>query len=237
MKIAICDDLPEERAALRQSLSAFLSQAGMEAEITEYSGGEALLEDFSADKFSLIFLDIYMDGISGVETARRLREKDPACLIVFTTTSLEHGADAFDVDAFHYLVKPIAQEKLFTVLRRWQSLLSELQTVTLKSGRGNIRILVRDILYIEVHGRACTVHTRSGPVQASMTLSALEALLPADQFIKPIRYCIAALQYIRHIDQTYLELEDGTQLPFARGERDNLRQVLSAYRLRQLRRR
>ena len=235
MKIAICDDLLSERDNLRGLLGAILAENGQSAEICEFESGEALLQ--SKQSFGLIFLDIYMDGITGIETARQLKESDPDSLIVFTTTSIEHGADAFEVDAFHYLVKPIDPAKLRSVLRRWLNLLSEIQTVELKSGRGNRKVPVRDILYVEVQGRSCCVHTVSEEIGASMTLSALEEALPSDQFVKPIRYCLAALRHIRHIGEGFLELEDGTQIKTARGSGEELRQTLSSYRLRQLRRR
>lgn len=235
MRIAICDDLQEQREILQRLLAEYFSENGLQAEFSQYTCGEDLLK--SEKSYDLIFLDIYMDGISGIETARQLKEKEPACLIVFTTTSMEHGADAFEVDAFHYLVKPIDPVKLHNVLCRWRNLLSEIHTVEIKSGRGSRKVPVRDILYVEVLGRSCCVHTASEEINASMTLSALEELLPADQFVKPIRYCLASLRYIRHIGEGFLELEDGTQIKTARGSTDALRQTLSSYRLRQLRRR
>lgn len=237
MKIAVCDDLPQERKALIGMLQEFFAQEKITDEICEYASGEALLEAHAPGNFGLIFLDIYMDGITGIQTANAIRETDPDCLIVFTTTSLEHGADAFDVDAFHYLVKPIDKTKLFSVLKRWQNLLSDIQTVPLKCGRTVRPVPIRDILYIEVQGRNSTVHTASEAIETSMSLSSLEEALPSGQFVKPIRYCLAALRYIRTIGETDLGLENGTRLKISRAERENLRQALTAYRLRMLRRR
>lgn len=237
MKIAICDDLETERQILRNALADFFDREGMQVQLCEFTSGEALLKDYTPDTFSLVFLDVYMGGITGVETARRLRQMDPNCLMVFITTSLEHGADAFDVDAFHYLVKPLNVEKLTSVMRRWKDILSEIQTVTLKCSRREQLVPVREILYIEVSGRVSTVHTLNEVIPTSMTLSSLEALLPAEQFVKPIRYLLAALRYVQNVGDTQLTLTDGTQLPIARAERENLRQALSTYRLRQLRRR
>ena len=237
MKIAICDDLEIERQTLRNALVDFFDREGMRVQLCEFTSGEALLKNFTPDTYSLIFLDIYMGGITGVETAHKLRQLDPNCLMVFITTSLEHGADAFDVEAFHYLVKPLNTDKLNTVMLRWKNILSEIQTVTLKCGRSMRQIPVREIQYIEVSGRVSTVHTAKEVIPTSMTLSSLEELLPSEQFVKPIRYLLAALRYIQNVGDTQLTLTDGTQLPISRAERENLRQALSAYRLRQLRRR
>lgn len=237
MKIAICDDLQSARQELHAMVREYLAQESMTAEILEFSSGEALLEVFSPGLFDLIFLDIYMDGITGIQTAHLIREKDPDCLIVFTTTSLEHGADAFDLEAFHYLVKPVDKTKLFSVLTRWKNLLSEIQTIPLRCGRSVRPVLIRDILYIEVQGRSSTVYTAKEAIPTSMTLSSLEEALPAGQFVKPIRYQLAALRHIRTVGEQELELENGTKLKISRRERENLRQQLSSYRLRMLRRR
>ena len=237
MNIAICDDLAQERTELRELLAAYMHEHSLRARICEYNSGEAVLEAFAPGMFSLIFLDIYMQGLTGIQTARKLKEADPNCLIVFVTTSPEHGADAFDVDAYHYLIKPLDKAKLFAVLHRWQNLLSEIQTVCLKCGRLNRDIPIREIVYIEVHGRTSTVHTLHETIDTSMTLSSLEAALPPGQFVKPIRYCLAALRYIQSIGETTLRLADNRELNISRLERENLRQQLSAYRLRMLRRR
>lgn len=237
MKIAICDDLETERQTLRNALTNFFDREGMQVQLCEFTSGEALLKSFTPDTYSLVFLDVYMGGITGVETAQKIRAIDPNCLMVFITTSLEHGADAFDVDAFHYLVKPLNADKLESVMRRWKNILSEIQTVTLKCSRSQRQIPVREILYIEVSGRVSTVHTVNEVIPTSMTLSSLEELLPAEQFVKPIRYLLAALRYIQNVGDAQLTLTDGTVLNISRAERENLRQALSAYRLRQLRRR
>ena len=237
MKIAICDDLQEERLRLIPQLYEFLAANGISAELCEYDSGEALTAAFSKGLFSLIFLDIYMGGISGVETANRLKAADPDCTIIFTTTSREHGAEAFDVEAFHYLIKPIEREKLFSVLGKWYDLLCEAKTVMLKCGRISREVYIRDILYIEVLGRNCTVHTSSEIIETQTPLSVIEAMLPKAEFCKPIRYCLAALGHIKAVDDDKLIMQGGETLPLSRRERDAMREQLAAYRLRKLRRR
>ena len=237
LKIAICDDLREERARLIPLLQEYCAANGVLAAFLEYADGESLLSAFSKDAFSLIFLDIYMDGMTGVETARALKAVDPDCVIIFTTTSLEHGADAFDVEAFHYLIKPVDQDKLFAVLNKWRDWLCEAAVVELKCGRAVRSVPIKDILYIDVLGRNSTVHTVSGQIETSMTLAALEGMLPGGQFCRPIRYCLAAMQHIRTVGDDGVSLDNGEKLAVSRLEKENLRQQLASYRLRRLRRR
>ncbi len=148
LKIAICDDLHAEREHLIPMLREYLDANGIETELVEFDSGKALVQAFAPGEFNLIFLDIYMDGITGVETARKLKAADSGCVIIFTTTSREHGADAFDIEAFHYLVKPIDKDKLFAVLVKWYDMLCEIKTITLKCGRATREVFIRDILYV-----------------------------------------------------------------------------------------
>lgn len=235
MNIAICDDLKTERERLLPMLRDYMAARGLAAGFTEFDSGEALLDAFAPGVFDLILLDVYMDGMTGVEAAKRLKAVDAGCVIIFTTTSREHGAEAFDLEALHYLVKPIQKDKLYTVLNKWYSLLCEVKTITLKCGRTAREVYIRDILYIDVLGRSSTVHTAAEHIETSMPLAALETMLPAGEFAHPIRYCLAALGHIRSVGQDSLTLDDGEEIPLSRRERENIKKQLAAYRLRALR--
>lgn len=235
LRIAICDDLQSERALLIPMLQEYLVAKGLDALISEFESGEALMAAFAPGAFGLVFLDVYMDGMTGVETAKRLKDIDHDCAIIFTTTSREHGADAFDVEAFHYLVKPYDKEKLFAVLNKWYALLCEVKTVPLKCGRTTREVFIRDILFVEVLGRSSSVHTTAEVIETSTPLSAIEALLPASEFCRPIRYCLAALRHIRGVGADGLTLSNGETIPVARKEQQTVKNQLAAYRLRVLR--
>ena len=106
MRIAIVDDLAAERALLKDRLEQQLHRRNVQADILEYESGETFLEAARKAPFTAAFLDIYMDGMTGMEAARTLRKTDTDCLLVFTTTSTDHALEGFQVRALHYLVKP-----------------------------------------------------------------------------------------------------------------------------------
>lgn len=85
---------------------------------TRFSSGEEFLGAFTAGKYDLIFLDIYMDGITGMETAKRIRRADHGCRIIFITTSPEFAVESYDVSASFYLLKPIEKNGVFAALDR-----------------------------------------------------------------------------------------------------------------------
>lgn len=141
------------------------------------------------------------------------------------------------MDALYYLVKPVDRSKFFHVLDRWYERMPARCSISVKCGRKQREIAVHDILFIDVQGRCSTVHTAAEVIGSSMPLSAIEALLPKNDFCHSIRYCIVSLERIRSVEETSLTLTSGESVPLSRRERENLKRMLAAFRLRQLRRR
>ena len=104
MKIAICDD----EAAITEWMAEKIKTIYKNAEICCYLSGEELLD--SQEKIDILFLDIQMDGKDGMDTARQLRKNGADTMIIFVTALEEYVFQAFDVGAFHYLVKPFSEE-------------------------------------------------------------------------------------------------------------------------------
>ena len=111
MRIAIVDDLAAERALLKDRLEQQLHRRNVQADILEYESGETFLEAARKAPFTAAFLDIYMDGMTGMEAAKKLRKTNTDCLLVFTTTSTDHALEGFQVRALHYLVKPFTRQR------------------------------------------------------------------------------------------------------------------------------
>ena len=115
MTIAIVDDIAEERILLRKRLEKILLQKNIDFHCCEYENGEAFLEASKNQNFTVLFLDIYMDGINGIEIARNFRKFNKDCMLIFTTTSRDHALEGFQVRAMHYLVKPYSEEDLISL--------------------------------------------------------------------------------------------------------------------------
>ena len=103
MNLTICDDLPEER----EKLLALLEQAPIATICTQFGSSEELLEAFRPGKFDLLLMDIYMDGMTGVEAVQKIREMDECIPIAFTTTSTEHTFESYRLSVLKYLEKPV----------------------------------------------------------------------------------------------------------------------------------
>ena len=107
MRIGIVDDSAEDRKLVRMEMERCLESSGMEpAEYNEYDSADAFLSTFEAGMFDLIFLDICMDGASGIDAGLGIRKTDRNVRIVFITSSNDYAAESYQVKAAHYLLKP-----------------------------------------------------------------------------------------------------------------------------------
>ena len=115
IRIAVCDDLAEDRENITRLLSEYTDKNNLYVKIEEFSSGEAFLSS-DTSVYSLVFMDIFMSGMNGMETAKKLISRNSRVQIVFGSTSTEFAAEAFDIEALHYMVKPVRKEKLFHIL-------------------------------------------------------------------------------------------------------------------------
>ena len=152
--IAICDDLESERIGLARMVHAYARKHGLSVRIRLFSSGESLLAAMKGrETVQLLFLDIYLPGLSGVETARRLRASGSDVSIIFATTSQDHGLDSFEVRATDYLVKPFRAEDVAACLDWFFDHLPEpLRVLPVYSEGEWQNLILSQIRYIDVYG-------------------------------------------------------------------------------------
>ena len=168
MRIAIVDDLADERALLKARLERQLALRGAEAEILEFESGEAFLAAEKERRFSAAFLDIYMDGMSGMDAAKALRKTDTDCLLIFTTTSTDHALEGFQVRALHYLVKPFSETELSGLLDEMLAKLPRPEPVlTVKVSGSDVRLRYQDIISAEHFAHIMSIRTTAGKTLAT----------------------------------------------------------------------
>ena len=150
MRIAIVDDLAAERTLLKGRLEWQLQRRKVQADILEYESGETFLEAARKEPFTAAVLDIYMDGMTGMEAAKELRKTDTDCLLVFTTTSTDYALEGFQVRALHYLVKPFTEEDIDALTDELLARVPQPEKfMTLRVDGSEFRLRYRDIVYAE----------------------------------------------------------------------------------------
>ena len=200
LRIAVCEDLDKDA----QRLLSLIEESGFEAETVRFKSGGAFLATQPAGKYDLVFLDIYMGDVTGVEAARALREVDERCGIVFTTTSEDFRSEAFDVGATQYLIKPVDEEKILKVLQKRQP--NRRRNVLVLNVKGSpVDMPFDDIVYIEVKNHNCIVHTmdRNIDTGTTMTIDNIQRLLPPARFMRCHKSYIVNLSYVVSVDRDF----------------------------------
>lgn len=215
MRIAIVDDLAKERASLHLQLGQILNLRSVCAEILEYESGEAFLAAEKEQRFTAAFLDIYMDGMSGMDAARELRKMDTDCMLVFTTTSTDHALEGFQVRAMHYLVKPFSAEELE---RLTDEMLARMpypdKYMVLKVGGSDIRLGFHNIIYAEHFAHMINVHTTAGKtISTRQTFKTFtEKLKEEPCFFICGRGVIVNLEHASDFENEAFCMEDGSRI-------------------------
>ncbi len=234
MHIAIIDDERPQRAVLREYIEAELESRGLSARLWEFDGGEAFLTQAAQERFSLVFLDIYMPGLSGMDTARAFREQDADCPLVFTTTSTDHALEAYRVRAIQYLVKPYGRTDISALLDELSRRLPPPeQYLEAKENGRPVHVRHRDILWADNYQHQVQLHLADRRVATvRMTFGQFTDLLAVDpRFFVCGRGILVNLSKADDFDGRNF-LVSGSQIPVSRDLTDKARQAFGAWLFR-----
>lgn len=220
-RIAICDDEENQIQAL-SFLAAEWSRLSRHAcEVRTFSSGEEFLFEYEQDKaYDILLLDVELQGVSGLDLARRVREDGIPAEIIFITSHFEFIGEGYEVDALHYLVKPISQEKLMSVLfRAADRLAAEPPSVIIVCDGETVKLCEKDILYVESHQHYISIHTGEREYIIKENISSFSDRLSGD-FFRIHRSYLASLKHITRISRTSVCVGGRIDLPLARGKYD-----------------
>ena len=232
MTIAIVDDIAEERALLRKRLEKILLQKNIEFHCCEYENGEAFLEASKNQNFTVLFLDIYMDGINGIEIARNFRKFNKDCMLIFTTTSRDHALEGFQVRAMHYLVKPYSEEDLISL---FDEILSRIpapeKILELKINGSDLQVPFKTIIHAEHFSHMIRIFTTTGKElvirQSFGTFTA--PLIEDSRFFICNRGTIINMEHAVVFDGTMFLMNNGNKIGVSRELSKSARQHFMDY--------
>lgn len=231
MRVAIVDDIQAERETLERYLNRYCLEQLLPCEATCFDSGSAFVQAGSFD-YDLIFLDIYMPGLNGLDTAARIRQNNPDVLLIFTTTSADFAVKSYRVRAFDYLVKPFTYAQLSETLRLAVKSLSQAASfITLKTGRNQTRVLLHKILYVDYSNHYIQIHTEQGEtVTSRMYFEEITKILaPYPQFLYCSRNCIINMDKVSRLEKADFILASGECIAMNRNTVAELRQKYADY--------
>ncbi|MDO4513518.1 MAG: LytTR family DNA-binding domain-containing protein [Lachnospiraceae bacterium] len=217
LKIAVCDDNKADQNYVISSLRRWAEKTNRIIEIHTFLSAEQFLFQYEEEKdFHILVLDIEMQRMNGVELAKKLRLDNRQLQILFVTGYPDFMAEGYEVDALHYLIKPVDPRKLFRVLEKAADNLTKTEKVLLLQDNGELRrLIIRNILFVEVFSHSCTLHTTEGIIETRISIGELGNRL-GEAFIRVHRSYLVNLGQIKRIAKTDIFLEDGSTVPLAR---------------------
>ena len=225
-KIVICDDSDVDRQYLSAFVSRWAVSVGHSVQIAMFASAEDFLFQYAEKSdYDILLLDIEMGSMDGVTMAKTLRKDNDTIQIIFITGYSDYISEGYEVAALHYLMKPVKQEKLFSVLDRAVEKLAKNEKVLNFEMSGEmVRIPIYQIRYAEVFGNYVTIHA-DDELKIKMSLGELERELD-DRFYRVGRSVIVNLTQISRVTKLEIKLNDGTAISLPRGAYDGVNRAI-----------
>lgn len=225
-KIAICDDLDADRQYVSDFVKKWAKNRKHTIQTTLFSSAEEFLFTYAEKKdYDILLLDVEMGKMDGVSMAKRLRKENDTVQIIFITGYSDYIAEGYEVEALHYLMKPVKEEKLDSVLDRAAEKLAKNEKVLhFEIGGEMVRIPLHRIRYADVFGNYVTIH-ETEEITVKMPLRELETKLD-ERFYRVSRSVIVNLTQIARVTKTEIRLTDKTVLPLPRGAYEGVNRAI-----------
>lgn len=229
IRVAIVEDQESDIIILKKILHHFETAEGEMFQITLYHSPLALLEGYRA-VYDLIFMDIELPHMNGMEAARKLRKLDTGVLLIFVTKVAKYAIRGYEVGALDYVLKPLEYYSFVPKVRRairYINLNAE-KYITLNKDRGQRRVSLRYLKYVEVKGHYLTYYTVDEEIVARGKISELEQKLEMENFARCNNCYLVNLHYVTGVHGQILEL-GSIQLPISRTKQSEFLNRLTLY--------
>lgn len=229
LRIALCDDDQDHQKIIETLLLEYFKK---KVNLKMYTDAQELLKHVyweGKEAYDLYILDVIMPHMSGIELGRKMRGMHVSAPIIYLTTSREYAVESYNVQAFHYLVKPIEKEKLFSVLAKAEKMIAQMKTnsVTVHTPDGMVIINTADILYAELYARSVRYYLTDGTMVDSQKLrssfqKAVSGLLDQHNFIMLGSSFLINLHHVKRVGNKDMLLINGKTLTIPKGAKHEL---------------
>ena len=207
LKVAICDDEKVFHKEIINLLHKFQKAKKIDIFMDHYENGNSLLQ--SGQEYDVIFMDYQMKEMDGIETARKLRETNSDSIIIFISAYPSAALDAFEVQTFRFIQKPIDESKLFKALNDYLKSVDYDNLLLINTHDGSYKIKMSEIIYLEGDGKYTTIRTKDKSLRVHLNLKQLEIRLPSSKFIRCSKSFVAGFEHIRNHNSTSIFFDNG----------------------------
>ena len=236
MNVAIIDDQQTDLNNISNIIKDYADKNHIDIDLSAFHNAESFLSNYRPFKYTLIFMDIYMDNMTGIDAARKVREMDKDTPIIFLTTSEDHTLDAFEVHAYHYIIKCVEPAKLKDSVFKVLADITSMQNIKAKNftftyngmehsiAYHNIKFVQSSQNYVQITDRYENLY------RLRMTYSKIYDILGADKrFLQINRGILINMDYIRDFTETTCILEGDCRFPINIRESKSLNQIRKNY--------
>ncbi len=220
LRIAVCDDEAAGLNAAIQMIEAWSAEREIAVEIFRFNNADELIAKSASVRMDVIFLDIIMPLLNGIDAGKEIRQKDKVVKIIFLTSSPEFALQSYEVKAYDYLLKPLHYDKLKETLDECSMIFrQESPNIVLKTSYGYQKIYFHDMEYAEAQNKKVIFYLRNGKsVEVCETLNSFESRLSIeDGFFKCHRSYLVYLPNVDHFNAAEIVTKSGRIIPIARG--------------------
>ncbi|WP_432409392.1 LytR/AlgR family response regulator transcription factor [Wukongibacter sp. M2B1] len=237
MEIAIVDDMEDDRNLICHLVNTYFEAKkdlyDVSPNFVEFESGEAFLKKYTPGQYELVFLDIYMDKVTGIDVAKQISTLDKNCSIIFFTTSNDHLLDGYDVHAVGYIIKPI-ENHIAHFYSAMNYVVSKLELdnagITVSTDFDSIYLYYKNILYIDCNNRTVYVHLTDKVLKILGQYSDYkDNFLSDNRFIECFRSIIVNMDYINAPTNSDFILKSGEKLPISRRKRASVMKKYMMY--------
>lgn len=232
--IAICEDNPIAATQLEGLLPQYQSLLG-EYNLFSYSGSSSILQDIKSGLChpNIAFMDIELDHLTGIQTAKKINELLPDCQIIYLTNYLDYISDVYETNHVYYILKSQSEQYLPMAIEKTMEKLNQLKKplLQIKCGKEIMNIHQTDILYLERILRKTEIFTTSGVLSTSESLPALKERL-SPWFLYAHRSYVVNLYHVSNLNRDYLTLSNGNTISVGRTHYNELKKGFADFAFR-----
>lgn len=217
MTIAVVDDIEQDSAQISTMVHSILQKLRVSCQISEYKDGIHFLKDIRNGKeYDLLLLDVLMNEISGLELARKLRDRGINIPVVFISSNREMAMYGYEVSAVRYLAKPLEEERMKEALIYCLKLMKEKKEILLPTVQGQYRTSLSDIQYVEAFNRGTKFQLNHEMVESRLKFAEVENILPKPVFLMCHRSFIVNLAKVQSIRNFEFSMKNGSVVPIGK---------------------